>query len=510
MNQRKFGTILSYVQIIVSNTISLVYTPYMLRVMGQSEYGIYGTANSFISYLSVLSMGVGGAYIRFNAKCRVNNDKEEENRLNGMFLTIFSCLSLLVLIGGILFIGLAGTLVKKTFSVDELHKLRVVMLILTFNMILTFVCNVVMMALQAYEQFIVIRCVLILAGIITPIVNVIVLKIGGRAIAITFVSLLLSIFSYLIFFVYARKKIHLQFVFHGFRKDVLKELFVFSSFLFLNSLTDQITFSTDNIVLSAVKGTAVTAIYSVGAQFKGYFMNFSSSISSVFAPQINMVIAQRQHKEYLDDIFQRVGRIQFYIVSLILMGYSLIGREFISLWAGENYKESFDIGLLLMVAVFVPCFQNIGLEIQKALNMHKARSIVYFLIAVFNVVLTIPFSIKWGGIGAAAATTVSMFFGTVIFMNWFYWKKMGLDIPQFWREIISIIPGFIPPILVVMGLKNIYTIRTLFDVLLFAIAICVTFGCSVWLFSMNDYEKKLVKDPIMRIMRRRKIRQDGK
>ena len=87
---------------------------------------------------------------------------------------------------------------------------------------------------------------------------------------------------------------------------------------------------------------------------------------------------------------------------------------------------------------------------------------------------------------------------------------MGLDIPQFWREIISIIPGFIPPILVVMGLKNIYTIRTLFDVLLFAIAICVTFGCSVWLFSMNDYEKKLVREPIMRIMRRRERRKDGK
>lgn len=51
MNQRKIGTILSYVQIIVSNTISLIYTPYMLRMMGQSECGIYGTANSLISYL---------------------------------------------------------------------------------------------------------------------------------------------------------------------------------------------------------------------------------------------------------------------------------------------------------------------------------------------------------------------------------------------------------------------------------------------------------------------------
>ena len=510
MNQRKIGTILSYVQIIVSNTISLIYTPYMLRMMGQSEYGIYGTANSLISYLSILSMGIGGAYIRFNAQCRANDDKEEESRLNGMFLTIFSGLSVLVIIGGGIFVALAGKLVKSTFSAEELYKLRMVMILLTINMAITFVCNVVMMALQAYEQFVIIRCVLIAMGIITPILNVIALRKGGRAITITFISLLLSIISYMIFLVYARKKIYMKFIFRGFRKDIVKELFVFSSFLFLNSITDQITFSTDNIVLSAVKGTTVTAIYSIGAQFKGYFMNFSSSISNVFAPQINRIVAEGLEKKYLDEIFQRVGRIQFYVVSLILIGYSIVGKSFIRIWAGEDYRDSFEIGLLLIVAVFVPAFQNIGIEIQKAMNMHKARSVVYFLIALFNVALTIPASVKWGGIGAAAATTISMFFGTVLFMNWYYWKKMGLDIPQFWREIISIIPGFIPPILVVMGLKNIYTIRTLFDVLLFAIAICVTCGCSVWLFSMNDYEKKLVREPIMRIMRRRKRRKDGK
>ena len=70
MSQRKAGTVLSYVYFVVSNGISLIYTPYMLRMMGQGEYGLYGTANSFVSYLSVLSFGIGGAYIRFNARYR--------------------------------------------------------------------------------------------------------------------------------------------------------------------------------------------------------------------------------------------------------------------------------------------------------------------------------------------------------------------------------------------------------------------------------------------------------
>ena len=188
MNQRKMGTLLSYAYIIITNTISLFYTPYMLRMMGQSEYGLYGTASSFISYLSVLNFGIGGAYIRFNARARATGDKNEERRLNGMFLSVFAVLSLLVLIIGLIFIALAGQLVKGTFTPQELFKLRFIMLILILNMMLSFVCNVFMMALQAHEQFGFIRIVLLIAGVIQPVVNVVALSFGGRSITITFIS----------------------------------------------------------------------------------------------------------------------------------------------------------------------------------------------------------------------------------------------------------------------------------------------------------------------------------
>lgn len=500
MNQRKIGTILSYIHIIVTNTISLVYTPYMLRMMGQSEYGLYGTASSLISYLSILSFGIGGAYIRFNAQARARNDREEEKRINGMFLTVFSLLSILVLVGGLAFIFMVKILVSSTFSNEEIYKLRIIMFILIINMMLTFVSNVFMMALQAYEKFLFIRLVLLIAGVVQPLCNILALKLGGRAIAITGMSLMISIFSYVAMYIYAKKEINFEISFKGFEKEKFKELFIFSGFLFLNSLTEQITFSTDNIILSGTKGAACVAIYSVGASFKSYFMNFSTSVSSVFAAKVNGIIARKEGMSELNEIFTKVGRIQFYITSLILIGYFIIGKEFIELWAGKDYLDAYWIGLFLMLSVFVPCFQNVGIEIQKALNLHKARSIVYFLVAILNVALTIPFSIMWSGVGAALATMLCMFLGTVLFMNWYYGRYVGLDMKRFWKSILSIVPSLILPMVVGRLVKPLIKVESFSDVLMMAIIIASTYCLSVWTFSMNDYEKNIVKSGMKKIV----------
>lgn len=502
MNQRKAGTLLSYLHILVANTISIVYTPYMLQMMGQSEYGLTGTASSFISYLSILSFGIGGAYIRFNTRYRAANDREGEKQLNGMFLTVFACLAMLVMVGGLICVALAGQLVEDTFTAAELFKLRVILILLTINMMITFVFNVVMMALQSYEKYLALRIVALVTSIATPIINVVALKLGGRAIAITAISLGISICCYAFYFFYARKVIKFEVSFKGFRKDVLKEIFIFSGFLFLNTITDQITFSTDNIVLSAAKGTGAVAVYTIGSQFKNYFQQFSTSISSVFAPSVNLMIARNQSMQDIDGLFVRVSRIQFYVVSLVLIGYVSIGESFVRMWAGEDYGDSFYIGLMLMLSVCVPAFQNVGLEIQKACNKHKARSVVYFLVALLNVGLTIPFAKRWGGIGAAGATLMTTFLGYVVFMNYYYWKHIGLNIPGFWKSIASILPGLFAPGLAGYLVNRFWPMDSFMDILLSALVISVVFAVSVWLLSMTEYEKNLMKKPLQKILHR--------
>lgn len=500
MNQRKAGAVLSYVSFFISNIAGILYTPVMLRLMGQSEYGLYGTAGSLTSYLSLLSFGIGGAYLRYNARCRAQNDLEGEHRLNGAFLMIFSILSALVLICGAGMIAFAEVLVEDTFTAYEMRRMQIIMALGITNMVITFLFNTVTMALQAYERYIFIRVVHLIAGICAPIANIIALYSGGRAVALSVMSLTISILCYIVYLVYALKVLHFRMSFRGIQFSFLKELFIFSSFLFLNSITDQITNATDNVILSAVSGTTAVAVYTVGANFRTYFMNFSTSISSVFSPRINAIVAAGDGDGELDRLFIRVGRIQFYILSLILIGYISIGQDFICLWAGADYSQSFPIGLVLILAVFVPLFQNVGLEIQKAKNKHKARSIVYLIIALANVLMTIPLAKRWGGIGAALATMICMFAGNAVFMNWYYAKHIHLDIRGFWKSIVSILPSYILPCAVGFAVNRFWVLDSYWDILLSAALITAVFILSIWLFSMNPYEKDLIVKPIRKLL----------
>ena len=103
MDQKKAGVLLSYGQTVLSTLISLVYTPVMLRLLGQSEYGTYTLVNGFISNLSLMSFGLGSAYVRYFARYEASDGEDGVAKINGMFMVIFLVIGVLSLfVGGIL------------------------------------------------------------------------------------------------------------------------------------------------------------------------------------------------------------------------------------------------------------------------------------------------------------------------------------------------------------------------------------------------------------------------
>ena len=83
-SQRKVGAILGYANIIVKNLVNLVYTPMLLAFVGQADYGVYQTANSFVFSLTLLTFGFSEAYIRFYTLKRLNGTEDDVRSLNGM------------------------------------------------------------------------------------------------------------------------------------------------------------------------------------------------------------------------------------------------------------------------------------------------------------------------------------------------------------------------------------------------------------------------------------------
>lgn len=68
VNQLKAGVVLSYTQMILSNLISIVFTPIVIRILGQDEYGVMSLAGAVIGYLSLLNLGLGSSYNYFYHK----------------------------------------------------------------------------------------------------------------------------------------------------------------------------------------------------------------------------------------------------------------------------------------------------------------------------------------------------------------------------------------------------------------------------------------------------------
>ena len=52
MSERKKGAILSYIQVVLSAIVSVIYVPILLRYLGKSEYGLYQIVGSFFSSIS--------------------------------------------------------------------------------------------------------------------------------------------------------------------------------------------------------------------------------------------------------------------------------------------------------------------------------------------------------------------------------------------------------------------------------------------------------------------------
>ena len=399
MNQKKAGVLLSYGQTILSTVISLVYTPVMLRLLGQSEYGLYTLVSGFISNLSLMSFGLGSAYMRFFSRAEVQEGEDGVARINGMFFTIFAFIGVLsLLVGGVLVANVHNIFAAK-LTAQEIDTARVLMALLVINIAISFPLSVFTSYITAMERFFFQRIITMIRTVLNPIVMLPLLLMGYGSVSLVLVTLILSAFTDLCSFLYCRNKLRMRVIFGHFDFRLLREMGGFSFFIFLNMIIDQINWTVDTTILGIISGTTATAIYGVGSQIHRYYMALSTSISGVFTPQINRIVARGEGDGQLTRLFTRVGRIQFMLLMLVLTGFLFVGSPFVRAWGGEEYAGAYPIALMLLIPVTVPLIQNLGIEIQRAKNMHQFRSKVYFFMALGNVLVSIPLGMRYGGLG---------------------------------------------------------------------------------------------------------------
>lgn len=444
VNQLKAGVVLNYVVIFLNTVVGLLYTPYMLRMMGQSEYGLYSLVASVIAYLTVLDLGFGNAIVRYTAKFRAEKKTEEQYEMFGMFFLLYLVIGIIAFGIGLGLYFNVDTLFGNTMTAVELDRARIMMLLLVANLAFTFPMSIWGSIIQAYEDFVFQKSLNIFRIILNTAVMICLLHFGYKAVAMVVVQTIFNVLTLVVNFIYCRRKlnIHIYFRFKHFHWGFLKEVAIYSFWIFLNAIIDRVYWSTGQFVLGAMVGTAAVAVFAIAIQLEGMYMQFSTAISSVFLPKVTAMVATNRSRKEISDLFIRTGRIQYIVLAYILSGFIIFGRQFIELWAGAGYSDAYIISLLFFIPLTVPLIQNLGITILQARNEMKFRSVLYIIIALVSLAMQIVLTRYFGGIGCAMGVSGALVVGQILIMNVYYRRRQDLDIKTFWKEIskMSIIP----------------------------------------------------------------------
>lgn len=492
MNQLKAGVILNYVIIVLNALVGLLYTPYMLRMMGQSEYGLYSLVTSVIAYLTIMDFGFGNAVVRYTARFRAQGKKQEQSEMFGMFMVLYTIIGIIAFVIGLILYYNVDALFGNTMTMIELKKAEIMILILVFNLAITFPFSIYNSIITAYEDFIFQKVLNIIRIILNTVVMICLLKMGYKAIAMVIVHTVFNVLTLLLNYIYCVRKLKVKFIYKRFDFGFLKEVAIYSFWIFLNAIMDKIYWSTGQFVLGAVSGTTAISVFAVGITLCGMYMSFSTAISSVFLPKVSGMVAIDSSDKEISDLFIRTGRIQYIVLAFILSGFIVFGKAFIRIWAGPEYDDTYIITLLFFIALFIPLIQNIGVTVLQARNQMKFRAVLYIIISIISLIFQIILAKKYDGIGCAVAISGALLLGHGIIMNIYYNCKQHIDIISFWKEILQM--SIIPIISVVLGIYvvSMVDIDTVASLCLAILVYALVYIPLFWFFSMSQYEKTLI------------------
>ena len=206
----------------------------------------------------------------------------------------------------------------------------------------------------------------------------------------------------------------------------------------------------------------------------------------------------------ISEIFNSVSRIQMMILTLIASGFIMFGISFIDVWVGEEFREVYFVVLICMLPNLIPLSQNIGIYVLQAMNKHQFRAVIFFIIAILNIVISIPLAMKYNSIGAAIGTAIAVILGQIIAMNIYYSKVIKLNIKRYWINFTKIV---IPVLSIAILLKILVDKlpMSLLYLIMYISIYSILYSIYMYVIIMNTYEKGLIKEVFIKICRKSKL-----
>lgn len=500
-SQKKAGALLGYANILVKNLVNLIYVPLLLHFLGQGDYGVFQMTNSVVFALTLLSAGFYGSYVRFYMRERAAgcpDDGPGVRRLNGMFLLVYLTVAVLCLIGCGAMVLNVHALFSGGLTAQEINLARALLMIMGVNIAVTMLSTPFDSYIVAHERFVFQQSRQLFTALAQPFLAVLLLWLGMGAVGVACAQLTISTILLVWNIAFSTRKLNMRFTFHGLEWSLFKAVAIFSFWILLNQIFDLVNNNVPNFLLGAMASSTAVAVFAIAVQIRNIFFSMSTTMSNVFTPQINRIVAESDDNTVLTQLMTRVGRYQMIIFWYLFGGFIVLGRYFVHIWAGDANADAYWLCLIMVLPVMIPLTQNTGIEIQRAKNRHKVRSLIYVLTSVIDIVISVLLIPSLGYWATAIGYVASIALGTGLFMNWYYHTRIGLDMVYFWKhQLPTILLALVVVAICLLG-SLILPVSSIPTFLVWGIIYTISFGTGIIKMSLTAGEREKIVNRLHR------------
>lgn len=498
MSQLKKGALLSYTNILLTNVIGLLLTPFIIKALGNSEYGLYTLIGAFIGYISVMDLGLNNTIVRYVSKFRAEKDQKKEQEFLGQSMFVYMLISLIVCLFGFFFYFRIDSLLGSSLTEEELVKAKLMSLILIFNLAISLPGGAFTAICNAYEHFVFPRTLSIVRYVLRSILVVVILKYGADSIGLVILDTIVNIIAILLSIIYVKRKLKTKFIFSTINYPLLGEIFSYSIWIFIFAIIGQFQWKGGQVIIGAQLDTTQVAIYAIGIMLGSYYGAFSGAISGVFLPRATQMVVKSATPNELTSMLIKIARFNLISLMLIFVGFYCFGKEFITLWVGEEFIASWIIAVVVMLGYTVPLLQSFANSLLEAKKMFKVKAIVYVVTLGLGTLVGF-LTVKNYGISSVIIALVTGWSLGVVVMNLYFHKKLELDMIRFFKELCRGLLIVFILINIIGLLLNYVPVSGWMGLLLKIIIFVSSYGLLIYFIGGNKEEKQVFTNLLLKL-----------
>lgn len=494
--QIKYGAVLSYLGIVVYILVGLLYTPWMIRVIGKDDYGLYTLAYSIVA-LFVFDFGISAAIQRFVAKYLAEGNNEKVNNCISLVYKLYVYIDIAILII-LTTIYILIPYIYRELTVEQINRLEVVFIMAGLFSVISFPFIPLNGILSAHEKFVQLKTCDLLSKVLTVGINVICLYLGGGLYELVLTNVLVGLFIIIVKFAIVKRQTTVKVQIGYEDKAEMRSLLSFSGWTTVVALCQRCIFNIAPSILGMFAGAGVIAVLGISISLEGYTYTFACALNGLFLPRISRIL---NDKGSVLPLMVRVGRIQILTMGLILIGFIVVGYDFISVWLGEGYEEAYICTLLLIIPAFLLLPADIADQTLIASGNVKYRAVVYVGMAVINVPLSIVMTKYYGLIGLAFSIFIAyMVRNTALF--YVYYSKLHINIISFFRDsYMKLLPALCVSMVCAYVFAGMVNLNGWYGIAMKAMIVSVCYIVCMTLLGMNKSERDRVKDIVIKVIK---------